>query len=122
MKIESRRISSSQHLYGRFWLKSPRGSCDIILSWAFFVSVHYYSGFFEEKKVINIKGIDYYRIDEAAEKMGVSISFLYKQRRDGTIGSIQVDRVIWINSEQIEEFFNRYKVVAKTTYSIVEKE
>ncbi|UTC82686.1 helix-turn-helix domain-containing protein [Treponema denticola] len=72
--------------------------------------------------MINIKGIDYYRIDEAAEKMGVSISFLYKQRRDGTIGSIQVDRVIWINSEQIEEFFNRYKVVAKTTYSIVEKE
>jgi len=86
------------------------------------VSVHYYSGFFEEKKVINIKGIDYYRIDEAAEKMGVSISFLYKQRRERTIGSIQVDRVIWINSEQIEEFFNRYKVVAKTTYSIVEKE
>ena len=72
--------------------------------------------------MINIKGIDYYRIDEAAEKMGVSISFLYKQRRERTIGSIQVDRVIWINSEQIEEFFNRYKVVAKTTYRVVEKE
>lgn len=54
--------------------------------------------------------------------MGVSLSFLYKQRRERTIGSIQVDRVIWINSEQIEEFFNRYKIVAKTAYSIVEKE
>ena len=72
--------------------------------------------------MINIKGIDYYRIDEAAEKMGVSVSFIHKQRRDGTLGSIQVDRVIWINSEQIEEFFNRYKVVAKTTYRVVEKE
>ena len=122
MKIESRRISSSQHLYGRFWLKKPKRELRHYPFLGFFVSVHYYSGFFEEKKVINIKGIDYYRIDEAAEKMGVSISFLYKQRRDGTIGSIQVDRVIWINSEQIEEFFNRYKVVAKTTSSIVEKE
>lgn len=71
--------------------------------------------------MITLGGVDYYSLQEAADKMSVSYDYLLKKKKQ--IGYIQEQpgSPVWITSTALEAFFKKYEVVPKTMYALQER-